>query len=72
MRKFGEHPKDGKGLQRVSAALRKRSDIRCNEAHAMNTSAAGESPCPNCGWPICEHPLHHSAAATSQGVNNER
>lgn len=44
-----------------AAPSRSRSAIRCSIPYAMNTSAAGEQPCPNCGWPICEHPLRRSA-----------
>lgn len=43
---------------------RSRSDIRCNIPYAHNTPAAGELPCENCGWPICEHPLRAPKAAT--------
>lgn len=37
-----------------------RQPTRCNTAYSMNSSDVGESPCPQCGWPICEHPIRKS------------
>ena len=37
-----------------------RQPHRCNTAYPMNSSAVGEAPCSQCGWPICEHPIRDS------------
>lgn len=31
--------------------------LTCNQTYPMSTSEAGESPCPDCERPICEHEL---------------
>jgi len=48
--------------ERDTERTSKRKPMRCGQRYPMNTSAVGESPCPKCGWPICEHPVPRSEA----------